>query len=109
MGELDENTGVVAQPANRKHINKIWFTAGILAVATLIEFTIVYLIARGPVLITAFVLLTLLKAFYIVGEFMHLKGEVKTLIWSILIPTVFIAWLILALIAEGSSVFELRF
>ena len=65
--------------------------------------------SQGPVLITAFVLLTLLKAFYIVGEFMHLKGEVKTLIWSILIPTVFIAWLILALIAEGSSVFELRF
>ena len=41
------------------------------------------------------------KAFYIVGTFMHLKDEVKSLIMTILIPLTFVLWLILALLIEG--------
>ena len=52
--------------------------------------------------------LTVVKAFYIVGEFMHLKHEVKALIWSVLIPTLFIVWLVIALIVEGGSIFNLH-
>lgn len=53
--------------------------------------------------ISVFVGLTFVKAFYIVGEFMHLKHEVKTLIWSVVIPTMFIVWLVIALLYEGGS------
>ncbi|MBU1823007.1 MAG: cytochrome C oxidase subunit IV family protein, partial [Bacteroidetes bacterium] len=55
-----------------------------------------------------FVGLTIVKAFYIVGEFMHLKHEVKSLIWSILIPCIFVVWLLLALMLEGGSIFSAR-
>jgi cytochrome c oxidase subunit IV len=52
--------------------------------------------------------MTLVKAFYIVGEFMHLKGEVKTLIWSIVLPLVFVIWLIIALLLEGDAILQVR-
>ena len=109
MAELDETSSVSYEPVNKKKTGKLWRIAGILAVITIIEFIFAILLPRGPLLYFTFILLTLVKAFYIVGEFMHLKGEVKTLIWSIVIPTVFIMWLIAALMLEGTSVLELKF
>jgi cytochrome c oxidase subunit IV len=52
--------------------------------------------------------MTIVKAFYIVGEFMHLKHEVKSLIWAALLPCIFVVWLLIALITEGGSIFDLR-
>jgi cytochrome c oxidase subunit 4 len=49
--------------------------------------------------------MTIVKAFYIVGEFMHLKHEVKTLIWAILLPAIFVVWLLIALIYEGGHLY----
>ena len=109
MAELDETSTVRYEPVDKKKTNKLWRIALILAVITAIEFVFAYVLPRGVLLYFTFVALTLVKAFYIVGEFMHLKGEVKTLIWSIIIPTVFVIWLVIALIAEGSSVLELKF
>lgn len=48
-----------------------------------------------------FVILTIFKAFYIVAEFMHLRHEVKRLIWVIGVPFVFIIWLIIGMMMEG--------
>ncbi len=82
----------------------IWRTFIILSVITAFEFTMAYLMKSGPLRTTIFVTMTLVKAFYIVGEFMHLKHEVKSLIWIIVIPTVFIIWLLVALLREGASI-----
>ena len=109
MAELDETSTVRYEPVDKKKTNKLWRIALILAVVTSIEFVFAILLPRGALLYFTFVALTLVKAFYIIGEFMHLKGEVKTMIWSIGVPTIFIVWLIIALIYEGSSVFELKF
>ena len=109
MAQLDEASTVAVQPKDKSKIAQLWKIAGILAIVPTIEFALAYILPRGPLLYFTFVALTLVKAFYIVGEFMHLKGEVKVLIWSILIPTIFVIWLIIALIAEGSSIFELKF
>ena len=109
MAQLDEASTVAVKPKDQKKINQLWRIAGILAIVTAIEFALAYILPRGPLLYFTFVALTLVKAFYIVAEFMHLKGEVKTLIWSILIPTIFVIWLIIALLAEGTSIFELKF
>ncbi|WKN44385.1 cytochrome C oxidase subunit IV family protein [Tunicatimonas pelagia] len=109
MAQLDEATTVKVQPKDQKKINQLWRIAGILAIVTAIEFAFAYILPRGPLLYFTFIALTLVKAFYIVAEFMHLKGEVKTLIWSIVIPTIFVVWLVIALLAEGSSIFELKF
>jgi cytochrome c oxidase subunit IV len=56
-----------------------------------------------PILNALFIGLTIVKAFYIVGEFMHLKHELKNLIWMILIPLIFLFWGIVALLYEGST------
>jgi cytochrome c oxidase subunit IV len=49
--------------------------------------------------------MTIVKAFYILGEFMHLKHEVKSLIWAVLIPTIFVVWLLVALMFEGGNMY----
>lgn len=95
-------------PKDSAKIKKIWKTAGILAFVTAIEFVAAFTMPRGSALTILFVILTFVKTFYIVGEFMHLKYEVKTLIWSIIIPTLFIMWLILALLVEGDAIYNLR-
>ncbi len=107
--DLDETSTVKYQPADKKKINKLWRIAGIMGVVTSIEFVLALTLPRGPLLYFTFIALTFVKAFYIVAEFMHLKGEVKTLIWSIMIPIIFVIWLVIALLAEGTSIFSLRF
>ena len=86
----------------------IWKTFWILAGITAVEFTLAYLMKAGYFRTSLFIIMTLVKAFYIVGEFMHLKHEVKSLIWAIVIPVIFIIWLLLALLLEGGSIFQLR-
>ncbi|ADB41641.1 MULTISPECIES: cytochrome C oxidase subunit IV family protein [Spirosoma] len=86
----------------------IWRTFFILSAITAVEFTLAYFMKAGGLRTSIFVIMTLIKAFYIVGEFMHLKHEVKSLIWAIVIPIVFIIWLLVALLTEGGSIFQLR-
>ncbi len=86
----------------------IWRTFIILSVITAFEFTLAFFMKAGGLRTSIFVGMTLVKAFYIVGEFMHLKHEVKSLIWAITIPVLFIVWLLIALMTEGGSIFELR-
>lgn len=59
--------------------------------------------ASQSIVVFTFIILTLFKAFYIVAEFMHLRHEVKRLAWTILIPFVFIVWLIIGLTVEGDN------
>jgi cytochrome c oxidase subunit IV len=99
---------VVVQPRDKARIAKIWKTAAILAIVTGIEFVLAFTMGRGHLLTSIFVILTFVKTFYIVGEFMHLKYEVKVLIWSIVIPMLFIMWLITAMLTEGNAIHELR-
>ena len=69
---------------------------------------IAFTLHAGLLKVSIFIGLTIVKAFYIVGEFMHLKHEVKSLIWSILLPCIFVVWLLIALIWEGGSIFSVR-
>lgn len=91
--------------AQRKQIWKVFI---ILSVLTGLEFVIAFTMAHSTLRIAIFVGMTVVKAFYIVAEFMHLKHETKSLIWSIMIPVIFVVWLLLALILEGGAIFEAR-
>jgi cytochrome c oxidase subunit 4 len=98
------------QPRDPAKIKHLLVVTGILAFLTGIEFVLAFTMHRGHLLTTAFVLLTFVKTFYIVGEFMHLKYEVKLLIWAIVLPVMFIVWLITALLMESGYVLdEIRF
>lgn len=96
----------VASDGGAAHRKVIWKTFWILLILTAFEFLIAFTMAHGTLRITIFVLMTVVKAFYIVGEFMHLKHETKGLIWSILVPMILLVWLIVALIVEGAFIFN---
>lgn len=87
----------------------IWRTFFILLAITIFEFIIALGIELGgwPIpkgLSTSiYVVMTLLKAFFIIAYFMHLKYEVKFMVWVLAIPFVmFIGWFIIAMLQEGS-------
>lgn len=84
----------------------IWKTFWILLILTALEFLIAFTMKHGSLKINIFILMTIVKAFYIVGEFMHLRHETKALIWSVLIPCILMAWLVVALIVEGAYLFQ---
>lgn len=48
-------------------------------------------------------ILMLVKAFYIVGYFMHLKHEIRNLIMTICIPLFLFVWFIIAFLYDGHS------
>src|SRR5688500_16609444 len=50
-----------------------------------------------------FIGLTIVKAFFIVAEFMHLGHEVRNLIMTILFPLTLFVWFIIAFLADGDS------
>ncbi|MVN92551.1 cytochrome C oxidase subunit IV family protein [Mucilaginibacter aquatilis] len=85
---------------------KIWQVFFILLGITVIEFFIaLYMVPRGIIGLNVanpiYIILTLAKAFYIVAFFMHLKFEKVGLVYSILVPTLFIIGLILVLTNES--------
>lgn len=102
MDVAHNNSGAVA--LEKPNTGAIWRTFWILLGVTALEFLIAFTVDVKLIRITTFLLLTIVKAFYIVGEFMHLKHEVKSLIWSILIPTIFVVWLVVALMVEGDYI-----
>lgn len=95
-------------PESVAHRKTIWATFYILLAITAFEFLIAFV--KGPLglpktlVLVVFITLTLVKAFYIVAEFMHLKHEAKALILSIVIPIVFIIWFITAMLTEGGHI-----
>lgn len=93
-------------PADKKKIAKIWKVAGILALVTSIEYVFAFGLSAEwkYTKITIFIGLTIVKAFYIMAEFMHLNHEKKSLVYSILIPLIFLAWLIIALLMESAAI-----
>lgn len=104
----EETTTVKVLPPDKEKIKHIWRTFWILLGITLVEFVIAFAMDASKIKTTIFVVLTIVKAGFIVGEFMHLKYETKILFWSILIPLIFIAWMLVAFVYEGFSIFESR-
>ena len=81
----------------------IWKTFWILLILTAIEFAIAFTMPNNRWRVGIFSTMTIVKAFFIVGEIMHLKNEVKVLIWAVLFPVITIAWLLVALLLEGGA------
>ena len=105
----EQTSNVQVLPPDKQKIRKLWKIAGILGIVTAIEFVIAFTFVDGPLKVAIFVALTIVKAFYIVSEFMHLGHEVKALIWSILLPLIFVVWLIIALLAQGEAIFMVKY
>ncbi len=79
-----------------------------LTLLTLVEFAIAFAVdkegAAGTARTIIFVVMTIIKAFYIVAFFMHLKFERVHLIYTIVLPMAFIVYLILLMFNEAGAV-----
>jgi cytochrome c oxidase subunit IV len=108
MAHGEDHAQVTVIPPNKEKIKKLWTVAGILGIVTAFEFLIAFTMGHGPLKTAIFIGLTIVKAAYIVGEFMHLRYEVKVLFWSILIPMIFVVWMLVAFVYEGIAISGVR-
>src|SRR5690349_10795126 len=108
MAHAEHEVEVAVLPPNKEKIKHLWKIATYLGIITAFEFLIAFTMHHGPLKTTIFVALTIVKAAYIVGEFMHLRYEVKVLFWSILIPLIFVVWMLVAFVYEGMAISDVR-
>lgn len=102
--------------AHESNLKRIWTVFGILSVITIVEVILGIVkpdvlfmnsLFRLNILNWIFIILTVVKAYYIMWAFMHLEGEKSSLRWSIVAPLVFlIIYLVFILLIEGNYVFD---
>lgn len=107
MSAHHDDTAAVHHHEETMTKKKIWGVFWILLGITAIEFIIALVIVPKGIIThgmanVVYILLTILKAFYIVAFFMHLKFEKLNLIYSIIVPLVFIIAFIVAMLGEGN-------
>lgn len=92
--------------ASRKQVARIWKITLLLAVVTILEVGLgLYGHYQGVhvgVRNFFFIIMTLVKAFYIVKVFMHLGDEFKNFVTLVLIPLVLFIWFIIAFLSDGN-------
>ena len=95
---------------------RIWTVFGIMSIITIVE---VWLGIEKPealylthflsmtVLNWIFIILTIVKAYYIVWAFMHMEGERASLRWAVVSSVVFLVlYLIFILLVEADYIYE---
>ncbi|MCI4443940.1 MAG: cytochrome C oxidase subunit IV family protein [Lentimicrobium sp.] len=95
---------------------RIWTVFGILSLITTVE---VFFGITKPeflhmnnflglnLLNWLFIILTLVKAYYIVYAFMHMEGEKSVLRYAVILPLIFLViYLLFILLTEGNYIFE---
>ncbi len=96
----------VRSDASKKQIRRILKVTAILSVVTIVEVGLGLLsssIGLGKGIVnTFFLILTLLKAAYIVRVFMHLGDELRNFFITIMIPLVLFVWFIIAFLYDGT-------
>lgn len=100
-----------SEEAGKKIRKKIVFVTVLLSLITIVEVSLGIFIKQGttlwPVVKWSFIVMTLVKAGYIVAVFMHLADERKSLRYVILVPyLIFILYLIFIGITESNHLNE---
>ncbi len=102
-GVMSHHTDVTS-PESKKQIGRIWRVFWILLVITIAEVSLGLLFSYSmprAILNSIFLILTVVKAAWIVSVFMHLGDEVKSFMIMILIPLVLFIWFIIAFLYDG--------
>lgn len=102
--------------AHESNMKRIWIVFGYLSIITTVEVALGILkpdslfktnFLSMSLLNWIFIILTVVKAYYIMWAFMHLEGEKKSLRWSIVAPLVFlILYLCFIVLVEADYIFE---
>ena len=101
---------------HESNTKRIWIVFALLSIVTIVE---VFLGIVKPeslyktdlfqmnLLNWIFIILTVVKAYYIMWAFMHLEGEKSSLRWAIVAPLVFlIIYLVFILLIEGNYIYD---
>ena len=95
---------------------RIWTVFALLSVITIVE--VIFGILKPDVLHKnsfmamsllnwLFIILTLVKAYFIVWAFMHMEGEKSTLKNSVVFPVIFLVlYILFILLTEGNYIYE---
>ena len=105
----NEENNIIVQPADKAKIKHILKVALYLFVVTVLEFLVAFTIDAGTLKTSIFVVMTIVKAFYIIFEFMHLGHEVKGLRYMVIYPMILVVWMLVAFLIEGSYIHFERF
>lgn len=96
---------------------RIWTVFGILSLITIVE--VIFGIIKPEVLHMnnflglnllnwLFIILTLVKAYFIVYAFMHMEGEKTALRYAVILPLIFlVVYLLFILLTEADYIFEI--
>ena len=110
MEHHTESTEITYHHEPAKSTKRIWKTFWVLLFITLIELGLGFLMYAYEDMATwlvlflkgAIIILSLLKAFYIVSIFMHLGDEIKNMIMTIVVPLMLFVWFIGAFLWDGN-------
>ncbi len=94
----------ISEEQYQSGVKAVWRATAILSVITVVEvivaLTLGHILPRF-LLNSFYAIASIAKAFFIVGEFMHLKYEKRAFILTFIVPLLFLLWVIIALIVEG--------
>lgn len=101
---------------HESNTKRIWYVFGLLSLVTIVEVAfgifkpeslhLTSVLGTSP-LNWIFIILTIVKAYYIMWAFMHLEGEKASFRWSIVGPLAFlILYLCFIILVEGDYVYE---
>ena len=105
----------MSQQEYAHHVSAVWRATIILSIITIVEVVIALLydkvlFVEGPRMPLNIFLISasIAKAFYIIAIFMHMKYEKKALQLTVLVPTLFLVWAIIAFLWEGYAWMSMR-
>lgn len=89
---------------------KIWVTFWILTALTIVDIALYFMLIENHSMAKniLFILLGVVKAYYIVSIFMHMKFEQKWLVNFIIYPMLFVIFLIALLLIESTFTASIR-
>lgn len=105
---MQQNTPIDVKPIDKDKVKMFLRVTLYLFVITVFEFAIAFTVPHEYkwLRIFIFVALTIVKAYYIMSEFMHLGHEKGALKMSILFPLLFVAFLLFILLFQADAIFQ---
>jgi hypothetical protein len=108
-------SGHLSEEQYKTQVAAVWRVTIILTIVTIAEvsmalFYFYFLHHKGKsILNLLFILMSIWKAYFIIGEFMHLRYEKRAFMMSLGIPLVFLVWAIIAFAWEGIAWYHMKF
>lgn len=113
MDHYHQHTYVAGSPIEAPKTKKIWMVFSILLVVTIFEVGFAFL-NEGQALVSTtvqkwiFIVLTLVKAYYIVFSFMHLGDEKFNFKLTISLTSVLVVYFIVLMMIEGYALRDIK-